>query len=92
MVDQMQNHDATRECTRVRACVCASMVSHAIYKVHVMVSHTSCKCCCHACTLHVACNHRISGRNVTYVSRNGGAAMQSIVCVPTIVLLKLNDA
>ena len=81
MSDQRQDHDAARACTCVRACVCASMVSQ--------VSHTSCKCCCHACTLHVPCNHYISGRHVTYVSRARDAAMQSIVCVPTIVLLKL---
>ena len=67
---------------------------HVPVCVHVcgsMESHTSCKCCCHTYTLHVPCNHPISGRHVTYVSLAGTAVMQSIVCVPTIVLLRLQD-
>ena len=85
MSDQRQDHDATRACACVRACVCGSMVSHTSCKVHVVVSRTSCKRCCHECTLHVPCNHHISGIHVAYVTRAGYAAMQSIVCVPTIV-------
>ena len=91
MSDQRQEHDATRACACARACVCGSMVSHTSCKDHVMVSRASCKCGRHACTLHAPCKHHISGRHVTYVSRAGNAAMQSIVCVPTIVLLRLQD-
>ena len=83
--DQRQDHDAARACACARACVCGSMASHTSCRVHVVVSHTSCKRCCHACTLHVPCNHHVSGRHVTYVSRVGDAAMQFIMRVPILV-------
>ena len=85
MSDHMQDHDAKRACACVHACVCGSMVSHTSCKVHVVVSRTSCKRCCHACTLHAPCNNHISGRHVTYLSSARDATMQAIVSVPTIV-------